>query len=244
MTVQKQKASVLVAEQIVQDVMRNGLAAGQSLPPEHVMIEQYQTARSTLREALRLLEFQGVIMMKTGPGGGPIVIKPDGSSLRSAMALFLQFRGAPYRTVVEVRFGMEPMISALAASRMTTGELDELQRNVDDMAANLGDQNLFIENNRIFHDVIARASGNVLFECIVTSLMSLLDNTMLNADYPHSRREKVLDAHVAIFEALKTRDPMLAEMRMREHVEGYRRYAEKRYPELLDQVIGWHKMIN
>ena len=57
------KAAMLVAQRIVRDIMRSGMSPGDLLPPERIMIETYETGRGTLREALRLLEFQGVISL-------------------------------------------------------------------------------------------------------------------------------------------------------------------------------------
>jgi len=54
---------MLVAQRIVRDIMRSGMSPGDLLPPERIMIETYETGRGTLREALRLLEFQGVISL-------------------------------------------------------------------------------------------------------------------------------------------------------------------------------------
>jgi GntR family transcriptional repressor for pyruvate dehydrogenase complex len=206
------------------------------------MLEQYQIARSTLREALRLLEFQGVIALKSGPGGGPVLLDPDGSSLANAMILFMQFKQAPFRAIVEVRAGIEPMISALAAQRVTDEQLDELRQTIDEMSSELDNQNVFLDANKRFHEVVANSSGNALFGCIADSLLGIMDGTALGVDYPRARRVAILDAHISILEALRERDPKKAQDRMADHIDAYLRYAEKRYPELLDQVIEWDRI--
>ena len=66
------KAAMLVAQRIVRDIVRGGLRPGDVLPPERAMLATYETGRGTLREALRLLEFQGVITLRPGPRGGPV----------------------------------------------------------------------------------------------------------------------------------------------------------------------------
>src|ERR1700677_3831179 len=101
------------------DVARRGLKPGDFLPAERSMVETYGVGRGTLREALRLLEFQGVISLKPGPGGGPILQDPSGTHLASTVVLLLQMKQAPFRAVVEVRSAVEPMISRLAAERMS-----------------------------------------------------------------------------------------------------------------------------
>src|ERR1700677_49000 len=118
---------------------------GDLLPPERVMVEQYGTGRGTLREALRLLEFQGVIALKPGPGGGPILLEPDSTHLSSTIILLMELKTSPFRTIVEARTALEPMISSLAAANMDEDSLLELKRTTDQMAANLDNEHSFLE---------------------------------------------------------------------------------------------------
>ena len=64
------KTAMIVARRIVRDIDRLSLQPGDKLPPERVMLEEYQVGRGTLRESLRFLELQGIISLKPGPGGG------------------------------------------------------------------------------------------------------------------------------------------------------------------------------
>jgi DNA-binding FadR family transcriptional regulator len=236
------KAAMLVAQRIMRDVIVGRLKAGNLLQPERTMLEKYQTGRGTLREALRLLEFQGVISLKPGPRGGPVLQNPDASHLASTLVLLLQLKEAPFRSIVEVRSAMEPMISKLAAERMSDESLAELGGTIDQMREHLDDQDLFLEANKRFHDIIAWSSGNPLFGYIVDSLLGIMDGTVIGINYPGPRREAILTAHDQIYRALKARDPVASEARMREHIDAYVEYAEKKYPEVLDQVIRWDRM--
>src|SRR5713226_3607467 len=94
------KTALLVARRIVRDIERLELVPGDKLPPEKEMFQQYQVGRGTLREALRFLELQGILSLKPGPGGGPVVERPDASNLATLLVL-LQFSDARYQTVVE-----------------------------------------------------------------------------------------------------------------------------------------------
>ena len=96
------KAAMMVAQRIVRDSLRDGLKPGDLMSPERTMLEKYQTGRGTLREALRLLEFQGVIALKPGPRGGPVLQNPDASHLASTVVLLMQINEAPFRTIVEL----------------------------------------------------------------------------------------------------------------------------------------------
>jgi GntR family transcriptional regulator, transcriptional repressor for pyruvate dehydrogenase complex len=238
-----QKAAMLVAQRIMRDVVIERLQPGDLLLPERTMLEKYRTGRGTLREALRLLEFQGVIALKPGPGGGPVLQDPDSTHLAGTLVLLMQLRKAPFRSIVEVRTAMEPMISRLAADRMTDESLAELAGTIDRMREHLDQQDQFLEANKRFHDIIAWSSGNPLFGYIVDSLLGIMDGTVIGIDYPRPRRVAIVKAHDEILTALRSRDPDAAEDRMRDHIRAYVRYAEKKYPELLDEVIRWDKMM-
>jgi len=236
------KAAMLVAQRIMRDVIAGRLKPGNLLLPERTMLEKYQTGRGTLREALRLLEFQGVIALKPGPRGGPVLQDPDASHLASTLVLLMQLKDAPFRSIVEVRTAMEPMISRLAAERMSEESLAELGGTIDSMRENLDDQMTFLEANKRFHDIIAWSSGNPLFGYIVDSLLGIMDGTVIGIDYPAPRRVAIVKAHDGIFQALKAHDANASEERMRVHIGEYVTYAERKFPELLDQVIRWDRM--
>src|SRR6478672_2359823 len=175
------KAALLVAQRIVQDALREGRKPGDLLAPERTMLEKYQTGRGTLREALRLLEFQGVITLKPGPRGGPVLMDPDASHLASNLVLLMQLKAAPFRNILEVT--------------------------IIQMREEIEDQHSFLDANKRFHDIIAWSSGNALFGYIIDSLSGIMDGTAIGIDYPSHRRQAILKAHIEIFDALKARDP-------------------------------------
>ena len=235
------KAAMLVAQRILRDALRSGLRTSDLLEPERTMLEKYQTGRGTLREALRLLEFQGVISLKPGPRGGPVLQTPDASHLSSTLVLLMQMRSAPFSSIVEVRSAMEPMISSLAATRISEDELTALRETVDQMQNELNDQYLFLDANKRFHDIIAWSSGNALFGYIIESLLGIMDGTVIGIDYPQHRRAAILKAHVEIYDALAARDPEASEARMREHIDAYEQYARRKFPQLLNEMIPWEQ---
>jgi GntR family transcriptional regulator, transcriptional repressor for pyruvate dehydrogenase complex len=233
------KTAMLVAQRIVRDVVRSHMSPGDLLPPERVMLEKYATGRGTLREALRLLEFQGVISLKPGPGGGPVLQTPTASHLASTLMLLMQLNKAPYHVIVEVRNAIEPVISELAATQISDASLTELAATVEQMRTEIDDRDLFLEANSRFHDVIAWSSGNVLFAYIVDSLLGILDGTVLGIDYPRDRRTAIVKAHEEIYRALAAHDPEAAKETMRRHIEEYTKYAKKKFPSVLDETITW-----
>lgn len=234
-----QKTAMLLAQRIVGDINRRGNTVGDRLPPERIMLEEYEVGRGTLRESLRFLELQGVIALKPGPGGGPVVQQPDATSLATSLTLLLQFSNAPFRTIAEARGGLEPMMAQLAAERMSDEQLLDLHASVDTMAEHIDDQVVFLEENKRFHDVIARGSGNAMFGFLVDALLGILDGSAIGIDYPEVRRLAVVKAHTSIYDAIATRDPEASAEAMRDHIAQYLTYAEKKFPDVLAAPIVW-----
>lgn len=234
-----QKTAIILAQKIVADINERGNVIGDRLPPERVMLEQYQVGRGTLRESLRFLELQGVISLRPGPGGGPAVTKPDAAPLATALTLLLQFSDAPFRTIAESRQGLEPMMAQLAAERMSDEEVAELGSSVQRMRENLSDEKIFLEENKRFHDIIAHGSGNAMFGYLVDALLDILDGSAIGIDYPEVRREAVTKAHTSIYDALASRDPEAAARTMSDHIAAYIRYAETKFPHVLDSSVTW-----
>ena len=237
------KAAMLVAQRIVRDIGRAGLRPGDLLPPERAMLETYETGRGTLREALRLLEFQGVIALKPGPGGGPILMNPAAAHLASSLQLLMQLNQAPYRDVVAARAALEPVVSRLAAERIDAESLAELAGSVARMRENLGDRDWFRDSGRRFHNVIAWSSGNVLFAYLVDALLGMLDGTAIGIDDPGDRRAAILRAHEEIYAAIARHDAGAAGERMAEHIEGHARYVRRRFPDLLEEPVTWDRLL-
>lgn len=234
-----EKTAVLVAKKIVTDIQARGNVVGDRLPPERLMLDHYKIGRGTLRESLRFLELQGVIMLKPGPGGGPVVQDPDGSSIATALTLLLQFENAPFRTISEARAGLEPMMAQLAATRMNDQQLAELAHSVQHMGDNIDDESIFLETNRQFHRVIAHGSGNKMFGYLVDSLLGMLDGSAIGFDYPQHRRVAVYEAHSNLYDAISARDATASSAAMNEHIASYARYAERKFPDLLDAPVSW-----
>jgi len=237
------KAAMLVAQRIVRDVGRAGLRPGDLLPPERAMLETYETGRGTLREALRLLEFQGVIALKPGPGGGPILMNPAAAHLASTLQLLMQLNQAPYRMLIEARTALEPELSRLAAERIDAEALAELAGTVARMREHAGDLDSFRDSSRRFHDIIAWSSGNVVFGYVVDAVLGILDGTVIGIDDPGGRQAAVLRAHEEIYAAISRRDPAGAGERMREHLESYTRHAQREFPGILTQTVTWDRLL-
>src|SRR5579859_3364903 len=94
------KTAILLAQKIVRGIVNEGLSPGSMFPPEHEMIEDFGVGRATLREALRYLELQGVLVFRAGPRGGPMVVAQSSRQLANTLALILALDGTPYSDIM------------------------------------------------------------------------------------------------------------------------------------------------
>lgn len=209
------------------------------MPPEQVMLQRYGLSRATLREALRLLEFEGVIGLRHGSHRGPVVLAPDAANLASSLVLLMQVKHEPLQTIVQARSAIEPMLCGLAASRIDGGSLAEVRATVDCMRENFGLQEAFQDASRRFHDIIVRSAGNALFGHLVQSLRCIMHGAIEDDRLPTSHRKAILTGHEEVYSALAGQDAGSAEARMRDHAAEHERYVESRFPQQLLRVVPW-----
>ena len=174
--------------------------------------------------------------------GSPVLCDPDPSHLASTMVLLMQLKQVPFRVIAEFRMSVEPLISHMAAERISSEALAELAQTVSQMSGDLDDEHSFLEANERFHDVIAWSSGNAMFGYIIDSVLGIMDGSTIGIDYPLHRRKAILNAHENILHALAAHDPEQSQARMREHIEAYMTYAQRKFPEVMGKVIRWDRL--
>lgn len=233
------KTSELIARDLVNYIISEDLPAGSMLPTEKEMVESFGVGRTTLREALRLLETRGVITIRSGPRGGPVVRRPNPADLSEALTLILQFERASLADVIDARQAFEPIVSRMAASRITDEQLDELQLTVDEILANLNSHEIFQAENQRFHSLIAEASGSTVLHVFNETLKTIADGVVVGVEYTPNRRKAVALAHQRIIDALRGRDAAEAERMMQLHIDEAAGYWNRKFSELVSRPVSW-----
>jgi DNA-binding FadR family transcriptional regulator len=233
------KRATLIAQRIVQEIHEGRLSQGDPLPPEKHMLVAYGVGRNTLREALRVLELQGVITIRPGRGGGPTVAMPDSRHLASTLALLMQFASTPFRAIVETRMYVEPLTAELCADRADAQIIRQLRESVDRMADSLDQEDIFLYENQRFHELVARGSGNPLFSYLLNSLDWITDGSALGIEYPERYRRVVLEAHQHVCKAIEAQDSERALEAMRLHMVDTLVYFDRKYNPVMGKVLTW-----
>ena len=231
------KAATVLAKNVVREIQRRGLQPGAKLLSEQRMVERYGVARGSLREALRYLELHGVLRLKSGPGGGPVIEAPNGRHFAGTLALVLQMVAAPFRTIIETRWVVEPGMVALAAQRAKDADLQALRASLDAMRGALRDAARFQEENRRFHDLLAVASGNAVFRFLLPALHWISDGAGVR--YSEAERRRILRAMRRLFAAIEARDPQSAARLMERFFAASLEYLDRRYPSVMLRRVSW-----
>ena len=123
----KRSRPVRVADEIKHWVVERDLQNGDKLPNESEMIELFGVSKGTVREALRILEAQGLIITKTGPGGGSIIEEVSTERASSLLANYFYFQDLSLSDIYQMRKALEPELAASLAGYLSHAQLEELQ---------------------------------------------------------------------------------------------------------------------
>jgi len=129
------KTGAMIAERLRHQIARGELHIGQRLPPEDELTLELGIARTTLREALRILESQGLLEIRRGRTGGPVVTMPKIDALAEGLAVTLQLQGTTAGDLDAARQLIEPSLAAQLARQHTPDDLAVLHAAVDRAAA-------------------------------------------------------------------------------------------------------------
>jgi GntR family transcriptional repressor for pyruvate dehydrogenase complex len=238
-TMRKDKLSTRVAQTVLRDITRNGLTLGDHLPNESAMLDEYGVGRGTLREALRVLETLGLISLKPGPRGGPVVESVHPEDFGRVVSLFCQFAGVTYREVVEARLILEPVAARLAAERQAaTADSRDLLA-LANGGSNATDVEEYLSTTGSFHASVVALSGNSLVTLVCQSLAAIYRDRVRGVIFPEQGQQQVHATHSDIAAAIVKGDGALSESLMANHMVEYAGFVAEKHPSLLDEVVTW-----
>ena len=221
------KLAQLVAQQIVDDIVRRGWPVNESLGAEPELMARYAVSRAVLREAIRLVEHMGIATMRRGPRGGLIITSSSVSSVTDAIAIFLETEVVNLDDLAEARVVLELQAVRLAADRMDTAGTDALLRvpmeqEGPGIGLDAGDSDL--------HLAVAEAAGNPVLLLFIDALCRL-ERRYMTAVWTPDRKPRphvaaaLGQAHRAIADAVISGDGLLARHRMLSHLESVARFV-------------------
>ena len=215
------KASDVLADDLRERILKGDFPEGTPLPAERELVVQTRMSRTTVREALRILEVQGLVRIKTGRSGGAFVQKPDKDSVADSVSLLIRGRSIRMTSLLETREAIEPVCAQLAAKYRTDDDLRRLDDANDAIAAE-GTLAEFLQANVDWHMAVAIASHNELLTGFMLALSRAIYASTDNQGFINDEvRRTTVRAHKSITNAIRSQDPAAAIRRMNRHVHAY-----------------------
>lgn len=214
---------VQLAQDLVASIRRRGLQVGDPIPSEATLAEEYGVSQRVVRDALRALSQQGAIETRQGKRAVVSELRPV--AVQGYFELAVGADSAAVDELVALRRVLEPKAAALAATRLSTAELDRLGELVEAME-HPDDPEHRLVSDLEFHGSIVRASGNRFFDAILTSLADVLAEhrrqgweLLESQGAGHAQADS---EHRAVLEALQSGQSERAEAAMAHHLEQVR----------------------
>ena len=215
-----------IADELRALIISGELADGESLGHEPDLVQRFGVSRPSLREALRILETEGLIVVVRGVHGGVVVRHPDERMTARSAAMILQARNVPLADVFEARSQLEPLAAkAIAGGRRRKAMVAELRDLVDREEASVEDPAAFAEANAAFHERLVGLGGNQtltivaeMLNEIVTRAVTAVSTPADDAVGPLATRRRGIRSQRRLLELLDAGDGAAAEEFWRSHM--------------------------
>jgi DNA-binding FadR family transcriptional regulator len=220
--------------QIEEAIIDGHLKPGDKLPAERELAQTFGVSRSSVREALRVLEMFGVIMARrgTGPDAGSVVAASAQNGLESALRLHVGLLRIPTRDMVEVRAVLEQQAAQKAAQKAAGRADEKMTARLHEIVDGMGAATAIGEFNALdteFHVELARVSGNALLPVLMEALRGTVRRAMLEgferlADW-RAERDHLVGEHERMVGYIEAGDPVAAGAAVQSHVLRFYRHV-------------------
>lgn len=215
------KPHALLADQLREGILSGEIEEGSSLPPERELVEQSGLTRGAVREALKTLASEGLVVTRPGRFGGNVVTLPGRDQVASSLNQFVRGRRLSLRVLNETRDVLEPALARLAALHRTEEDLALLKDLHEELIAAVPNFQAFSRANVRWHLALAQSSHNDLLTAALEAISYgvSVSTTVDTYDTPETRAA-VIAVHSGINDAVEAQDADLAERRMRKHIHA------------------------
>ena len=219
-----------IVNQIKELVLQGKLNQGDKLPPERELMNLFEVGRPSLREALKVLEAQGLIE-KTQKG--TLISGNHDKFFTDSLMFQLYFSSADWQDIFEARRFIERELTTLATTRATSEDFMAIEQSIEDMelAINVNNMDDYVSANLDFHEKIAKSSNNLVMYNLYQSINNLIEHAQVKALTVQGVMNESLNFHKDILGAMKQRNPELASELMVKHINSVQGFLQKSHNE-------------
>jgi DNA-binding FadR family transcriptional regulator len=228
--VKRRSRPLRVADAIKDWVVERGLSAGDRLPSEPEMIATFGMAKGTIREAMRILEAQGLVETKTGPGGGSFVRQVSHERARALLGNYFYFKDLTIGDIYQLREMLEPELAASLAGKIPENALQDLERDIADYSSppqTLDEEREHHVKSLNFHMHLAQFADNALLGFLIDFMASILTDLTISRhlyDPPNPQLwRKGIEYQSQLVRALRSGDSGEARKIMSSHMKNARK---------------------
>ena len=218
------KAADVLADILREKILEGELDEGADLPNERDLGVQSGLSRASVREALRILEGEGLITTRLGRNGGSAVVRPSSATIERSVGIFIRGQRIRFEAVLEARAAIEPPSARFAALHRAEADLQEIRNSHAklELASAASDVPAYVRANLDWHVQVVRASHNELLIAFISAVsQSVYVATDLEGFNSVEVRNAVIRAHLRVMEAIEAGDGDAAARRMGRHVAAY-----------------------
>lgn len=218
--VKSKKAYMQIVESIISLISQNKIEYGEKLYSEQELTKMLNVSRPTLREALRVLEFLGIVSVS--PRRGIRINKPESTDSYMPLIYVLMFEKTEEIELFELRRSIQISMAERAAQNRSTEDLRILEeivmKNKESINASHEE---FARLDYDFHQQVVKCSGNAMCYKLMETLNILMKKQMMDIIYnlPVEKRKDTVDYHAKVYESIRDKKPFDAMKYMYEHME-------------------------
>jgi len=235
-----EKLAMTIARDIVRQVGDGRVSAGRPLSSEAEMAATYSVGRTSVREALRILEVQGLVSIRTGPGGGPTVVDPTTADVGRMLSLHMNIRGSTFGDLAQARLEIDPILAARAAEHATANGIERLRDIVEIMETiPIGRNAEWARTASMFNAIVAAMAGNSTLAMLSSALRAIYAERISQIHYTAKMRQNAIGHYRRIIAAIVAKDPEQSRKSSFELIDGSLKQMRKAHPDILDSIVDW-----
>jgi GntR family transcriptional repressor for pyruvate dehydrogenase complex len=207
-----------VSNEIKKQISSGILKPGDRLPPESELARNFNVSRQTIREAMRILELSGFLSIKRGVKGGPIIENTISSRVSKALAEAIQMGPATFDDFVLAWRDIEKAILIQVVKNADEGDLHAMSENILNAKKELENRTPVFKSIRKFHQNLAKASKNHIFELLIESIMAVYAEFLSRLEPDPERARKIITIHENLLKAIERKEENQAIVFFEQHL--------------------------